>query len=337
MLHNPAILFTGPGSVILEEREMPVPGEGEVVLRTRRSLISTGTELTVLSGDFSPESRWNRYAAYPFSPGYSAVGEVVEVGSRVDDAWLGRHVAAWAPHARFSAVPLHDVRTVPPFDLSDEELTFFALAETVLNGIRRSDVRLGESAAVFGLGILGQLAVRFLQIAGARPLLAVDPAEPRRALVPHRPGLQTLDPAVADPIAAARELTHGRMVDVAFEVTGLGPLIASELKVVCAGGRFVILSTPRGSPTSLDFCDVNELSTSIIGAHVDSHPPPGSTFEQWTHTRHAELFFELVHVGALVVSDLITDRPRYSDAPAIYARLLEDRSRSLATIFSWDD
>ena len=337
MFHNPGILFTAPGSVVIEERDMPVAGEGAVVLRTRRSLISTGTELTVLAGDFSPESRWTRYAAYPFSPGYSAVGEVVEIGSRVDDAWLGRDVAAWAPHARFSSVPLRDVRIVPPFDLPDEELTFFALAETVLNGIRRSDVRLGESAAVFGLGILGQLAVRLLQIAGARPLLAVDPAEPRRALVPRRPELQTLDPRVGDPIEAVRELTHGRMADVGFEVTGLGSLIASELKAVRAGGRFVILSTPRGVPTSLDFCEVNELSTSIIGAHVDSHPPAGSTFEQWTHVRHAELFFELVHAGALVVSDLITDRAHYSDAPATYARLLEDRSQSLATIFSWDD
>jgi len=337
VFHNAAIVFPAPGSVILEEREMPIAGEGEVVIRTRRSLVSTGTELTVLSGDFSPESRWNRYAAYPFSPGYSAVGEVVEIGSRVDDAWLGRHVAAWAPHARFSSVPLSDVRVIPQFEVPDEELTFFALAETVLNGIRRSDVRLGESAAVFGLGILGQLAVRFLHLAGARPLLAVDPAESRRALVPRWPEFRALDPTEGDPIAAARELTRGRMVDVAFEVTGLGPLIASELKVVRAGGRLVILSTPRGSPTSLDFCDVNELSVSIIGAHVDSHPPPGSTFEQWAHSRHAELFFELVYTGALVVSDLITDRPRFSDAPAVYARLLEDRSRSLATIFSWDD
>jgi threonine dehydrogenase-like Zn-dependent dehydrogenase len=182
---------------------------------------------------------------------------------------------------------------------------------------------------------LASQAIMSIQLASQATTQQPDGIRPRDSARPtSRTSSSPWNPPHPEPIAAARELTHGRMVDVAFEVTGLGPLIASEFQVVRAGGRFVILSTPRSSPTSFDFCDVNELSASII---VNSHPPPGSTFEQWTHSRHAELFVELVDAGALVVSDLTTDRPRYSEAPDTYVRLLEDRSRSPAMVFSWDD
>ena len=57
-LSNPSVVFTEPGVVAFRDAPVPRPGPGEVLLRTRRTLISTGTELTILSGKFPPDSAW---------------------------------------------------------------------------------------------------------------------------------------------------------------------------------------------------------------------------------------------------------------------------------------
>ena len=100
---NPAVVFPKPNEVVFEDRPVPSPGAGQVLLRTRRTLISTGTELTILSGDFPPDSRWSSYAQFPFTAGYSAAGEVVEVGPGVTTLAPGDRVAASTPQARSSS------------------------------------------------------------------------------------------------------------------------------------------------------------------------------------------------------------------------------------------
>ena len=83
-----------------------------------------------------------------------------------------------------------DVLAQVPDSIAGEEAAFFTLAQTVMNGVRRSRVGWGESVAVFGLGILGQLAVRFCRLCGVRPVFGVDPAAKRRALLPEDAGIQ---------------------------------------------------------------------------------------------------------------------------------------------------
>ena len=52
MLENPTVIFKKPLDVVLENTSMPSIGYGEVLIQTSRTLISTGTELTILSGEF---------------------------------------------------------------------------------------------------------------------------------------------------------------------------------------------------------------------------------------------------------------------------------------------
>ena len=104
-MENPTVVFPGPGVVELEERPVPSPGPGEVLLRTRRTLISPGTELTILAGDFPPGSAWDRYGQFPFVAGYSAAAEVTALGEGVESIGVGDIVAARTPHC-----PLGDGR-----------------------------------------------------------------------------------------------------------------------------------------------------------------------------------------------------------------------------------
>ncbi len=335
-MHNPTVVFTAPGQVAVEDRPLPVPTAGQVLIQTRRTLISTGTELTILNGQFPPQSRWADYGRFPFVPGYDHIGEVVEVGPEVDRAWLGRKVGSYAAHAAYvlgrpaALRPVH--REVP-----DEEAAFFTLAEIAMNGVRRGQVTWGETVAVYGLGLLGQLVARLCRLAGAALVIGVDVAPSRLTLFPAHTRMAALDPAQGDLIPKVQELTRGRLADVVFELTGNPEAIPGEFALLRRQGRMVLLSSPRGPTPLFDFHDLcNSPSYTIIGAHNSSHPAHETLQQPWTQQRHAELFFDLVAAGELEIAPLISHRLPFSEAPGIYAALRADRSQAMGVILAWD-
>ena len=333
---NPTVVFTAPREVVIEDRPVPEAGAGELLVRTRTSLISTGTELTILEQAFPPGSRWAAYGKLPMTPGYNNIGEVVALGAGVEQEWLGRRVATYANHARFVCLPATIARPIPP-EVPDEQAAFFTIAEIVMNGVRRGGVTWGEAVVVNGLGLLGQLAVRVCRLAGAGPVFAVDPAAARRALLPDDPGIIPLDPTAQDVAAAVASPTRGRRADVAFEVTGNPDLIPGQVAALRHQGRFVILSSPKG-PSLFDFHDLcNSPSLTIIGAHNMSHPRCEEGDNPWTLLRHGELFFDLLAAGVLDMAPLLSHRAPYTEAPALYEMLMADRSRAMGVLLEWGE
>lgn len=333
---NPTIVFPEPERVKLDEKEIPSPGRGEVLIKTICSLISTGTELTLLSGKYPPGSAWARYGKFPVIPGYSNVGRIIRTGEGVDDSWIGKTVASHTPHSAFVLSSLENLRLIEA-DISPEEVAFFAIAEICLNGIRRAKVVLGESVAVYGLGLLGQLTARFAHLAGARPVIGIDIAETRLNKLPQKPGFIAINPEKTNVREEVLRLTKGKLADVVFEVTGKPELIPSEFEILRPQGRFVVLSSPYGPTPNFDFHDLcNSPSFIIIGAHNMSHPQYPTLDNPWTQKRHFELFTDLLLAGELDIKNLITHRVNYKEAPEIYRLLLEDRSCALGVIIKWD-
>ncbi len=333
---NPTIVFAAPCEVVIEDRDVPSPGPGELLIRTRLTLISTGTELTILEGKYPPGSAWARYGKFPFAAGYNNIGEVVGVGPEVAEEWIGRRIATQGNHAQYLCLPPALARPIRP-EVADEQAVFFTIAEIVMNGMRRGGVTWGEAAVVNGLGLLGQLAVRLCRLAAARPVFAVDPAGPRRACLPEDPGIVPVNPLEQDLAELVATMTRGRKADVVFEVTGNPDLIPGQVSALRRQGRFVILSSPKG-PSLFDFHDLcNSPSFTIIGAHNGSHPKCEEGDNPWTMLRHAELFFDLLAQGALDMTPLISHRAPYTDAPMLYQMLVEDRSQAMGVLLRWGE
>ncbi|WP_247004571.1 zinc-binding dehydrogenase [Halosolutus gelatinilyticus] len=334
MASNETIVFDEPKSVEIRDRQRPDPGPGDVLIETNRTLVSTGTELTVLSGEYPDDSQWANHATYPFDPGYNNVGEIVEVGDDVEAVDVGQRVATYGSHAEYTVADADACRPIPD-GVTDDEAAFFTIAEIVMNGVRRSDLTWGETAAVYGLGLLGQFAVRYCRLAGARPVAALDLASGRLEYLPEDGSVLPVDVGEADPETELREASGDRLADVVFEVTGNPNAITDELDVLRDQGRFVVLSSPRGE-TSFDFHDhCNAPSYRIIGAHNSSHPPVETPASPWTNHRHSELFFDLVQDGELRVDTLVSHRAEYADAASIYGALLEDRSDAMGVLLEW--
>ena len=331
---NDAVVFDAPRTVTVDDRAVPEPGEGEVLIETRRTLVSTGTELTILAGEEPPGSTWDELASYPFEPGYNNVGVVTEAGGGVDPTLVGTRVATYNPHQEFVVADADHCRPIPD-GVTDEEAVFFTIAEIVMNGVRRGRVTWGETVAVYGLGLLGQFAARLCHFAGARPTVGLDIAESRLEYLPDDEGFVGMDPTADDPRGRVESAAGGRLADAVFEVTGNPDVIPSELGVLREQGRFVLLSSPTGA-TTFDFHELcNSPSYEIIGAHNSSHPPHETPGTPWTQKRHAELYFDLVGEGSIDPAPLVSHAEPARNAPDLYDLLLEDRSRAMGVVLEW--
>lgn len=335
MDRNKVVLFPRPGEVVITEEPIPTPGAGQMLVRTQCTLISTGTELTILSGDFPPGSAWSSYGQYPFRPGYDNVGVVVSAGPGVDESWVGKTVCSYGPHAAYFVLSPASVYPLPPAGVPNEQVAFFTLAEIAMVGIRRSHIQIGEAVAVYGLGLLGQMTARLCRLCGARPVVAIDVASGRLGLLPDDPAIVRVDTKTENAAEVVSKVTKGRKVDVVFELTGNPDAIPGEFAALRSQGRFVVLSSPRGA-SQFDFHDLcNSPSFTIIGAHNGSHPEFETPDNPWTKRRDVELFFELLADGDIAVDRLISHRERYTEAPRLYKMLLEDRSGAMGVVLDW--
>ncbi len=329
MTTNEGVLFPAKNEVELEERPIPELEPDQVLIETALTLISTGTELTMLTdSDPSPDRN------LPFSPGYNNVGKIVEVGEAVDEDAIGQRVATYANHQRYAVRSYEGCYRIPD-GVSDDEAVFFTIAEIVMNGIRRSGLQYGEAAAVYGLGLLGQLTVRLSHLAGAHPAVGLDIADDRVAYLPETAGVLGLDPSADDWFERLEDATKGRLADVVFEVTGNPAVIPTEFEALRDQGRLVVLGSPRGS-SEFSFNDgCHSPGYTIIGAHNATHPQTPTIQNPWTRPRHVELFFDLLDAGRIEVADLISHRAAYEEAADVYAMLVEDRTQALGVVLEW--
>lgn len=333
-MNNPKIIFPEAKTVEIQNWKVEKPGSGEIIVKNKKSLISIGTEMTAFSGDYPLGSVWEEAFSFPFSPGYATVGEVVEVGEGVDKSWLGKRICSTASHCRYATIKLEDARIIHRDEIPDEEAVFYIIAQIVMRGIRMSKVGWGDAVVLFGMGLLGHFAACFCRLSGAKPVFAVDTSDYRLDLLSE--SLIKINPLKNDLLKKVKEETRTRMADIVFEVTGNAKLIPDEFEVLHEQGRFVVMSSPKGK-TEFDFHDLcNRPSHTIIGAHNFSHPVVATYENPWTAARHCEQFFDLVADGELDVKRMISHRINYKDAPEMYYKLLEDRTKYMGIVIDWE-
>ena len=328
------LVFPGPRQVGWEEGQTPPPQSGELLVESRRSLISIGTELAFYSGRQWTNPGVGVLPKYPASPGYSNAGVVAAAGDETRPWRVGDRIASAARHADYQIVRHHDGPVRIADRVTDEEAVFCTLGATVLNAYRRGAPQLGECAVVVGQGLLGQLAVQLLRLGGCDPVVAVD-LEPARLALTQRVGDATacLNPAEDDVVAAVHDLSSGRGADIVFEATGRTETYDLAFALTRPYGRVVGLGSPR-YPAPVDMQQVHIKPLQLIGA-IGNHPTGESREVRWTRGAHTALFMDLLAKKQVDVRSLITHRVPVAGAPDIYPKLLEDRTAYLGVILEW--
>jgi len=225
---------------ITEIADVPVPqvSAGALLIKTNKSLVSTGTERMLV--DFGKANLLEKARQQPdkvkmvidkiktdgLQPtlqtvfnkldqplplGYCNVGIVRKVGFGVTDFTVGDRVISNGKHAEFVCVPKNLCATVPD-NVTDEEAAFAVLAAIALQGIRLTTPTLGETVVVTGLGLIGLLTVQLLRANGCR-VLGID-VDPQNLAMAEKFGAETVDLSKGqDPVAIANTFSRGRGVD----------------------------------------------------------------------------------------------------------------------------
>ncbi len=328
------IIFPSPNVVTIDSTEVSQPAAGELLCEARVSLLSTGTETFCLAGEFDEGTFWQEWVEFPFAPGYSMTSTVLAVGSGVTRFAPGDRVASQTPHAQRFTVLADDVVAIPD-DITDDQAAWMSLACTTQLGVRRAELQLGESVAVVGLGLLGQLVVQYLRVAGAGRIVAIDTSAERLELARANGATDIIRSGAAEARERITDLTGGRMLDVVFDVTGHHSVLAPASTLLRPLGRLVLLGdSPTPRLQSLGPRIVAD-SISILGVHASSAPPVATLRDPWTIEAMTELFFLLIRTGRMNVDDLVSHRVTPDAAPEVYASLQRDRSTYLGTLFDW--
>jgi predicted dehydrogenase len=343
--------------------EVPAPGcqPGGVLVRTAVSLISSGTErATTKLGRMSllgkalerpdlVKSLFQRLQTTGVASvvatvrakldravalGYSAAGQVLEVGEGAQEFQVGQRVACagvgYASHAELIWVPRNLCVQIPE-NVDYDSASFVALGAIALQSVRVAEVKVGEHVAVLGLGLVGLVTAQILQAAGCT-VWGVDP-----------------DP---DRVALAREL------GVAFATSN--SKFISEVDLPRAGGADAVIitaSTKSAQPIELAGQMARDRGVIVIvgdvrvdvprehfyqkelqvrysrsygpGRYDQAYEEKGIDYPQgyvrWTEKRNMQAFLDLVAVGKINITRLVTHRFEIAQAPEAYELLTGKR------------
>ncbi len=325
---NHQVMFTRPATLELAAAAVPQPGPTELLLRTRVSLISPGTERAFFLG--LP----NTTQHYPQRAGYSNIAEVVALGSAVEGWEVGDKVATNGYHAAYIVADVAACRCVPRH-LADDQAVFFNLASIALQGIRKARIELGEPVAVLGAGLIGLLALQLARLQGALPAISID-QDAERLQFALRTGADAALPADASLAATLADLCGGEGPAVVIEATGHPDGVPTAFACARMLGRVVLLGSTRGETEAVNFYrDVHKKGLTVYGAHNIVRPRHESSPGFWSETDDQRVALNLLALGRLSVAPYITHRFAWSDAGEAYALLRSWARTPLGMILDW--
>jgi 2-desacetyl-2-hydroxyethyl bacteriochlorophyllide A dehydrogenase len=331
-----AVAFTGPGNVALIEEEDSPPLEGEVRVRTLYSGISTGTEMATYRNTnpymhkyWDPASRLfvlggaHEPLRYPVVAGYEEVGQVVAAGAGVTDLPAGTLVyGTWGHRSEqnVDAGHLRD-RVLPPG--ADPLYGIFShIGATALNGILDSSIRLGETVAVFGLGVVGQLVAQLAALSGAE-VIGVDLIPARLRLAQQLGAAHVIDGREAPAAEEIKRLTGGRGADVCIEASGSARALNEAVRACAYASKVVALGFLQGDAKGLYLGEeFHHNRINIVCSQIGGVAP--ELQHRWNRVRLVQTFMRLAAGGKLQLRPLITHIAPPEQAPELF-RLMDEQ------------
>ena len=330
-----AVVFVARNRVEFERIEVPDPTPQDVVVRTRYSWISNGTESSYLRGDRSNgETPFRRGdpAVFPRVPGYQKTGTVEWVGSAVEglcrDDWVfvaGSRVcygvSQMGGHVSVAVAPRESVWKLAE-GLDPIAASGLVLAQVGYNCGSRPPVREGDLVVVLGDGLVGHWAAQTLAWRGAR--VAMIGRHDFRLERLHLEGAITVNERTADPVKMIRQWCSGVSDGIAVLVDTVGsiPILYD----------FLPLMRPQGHICSAGFYGAEgEIDIQRLRHGEQTlHCPSGYTRERMDQT------LRLLASGALESASLITHRFPAGEAKVAWDLIMNRREEFLGIVLEWD-
>ncbi len=349
----------------LELAEVPVPlcSSNKILVKNAASLSSIGTERSII--ELGQKSLLGKAKARPdlvkkfmdkakkegfiktfrealgrldnpTSLGYSSAGVVVEVGDNVHKFTPGDKVACigagYASHAEYITIPENLCCKIPD-NITFEEASFGMLGIIAMHGIRCARLNFGESIAVIGLGLLGQLTVQILKAYGCK-VIGID-IDLGKVELAKRIGAVSAFSDEDDFRNGVERATNGFGADAVIitAATKSDAPVNTAVDVARYGGRIVLVGVADIHPQR------NEMWHKEVEIIVSKAGGPGILdpfyenkgidypigYVRWTENRNLEEFLRLVAEKKIDVASMISHRFKIEQAEAVYKDMLDNR------------
>ena len=351
--------------------EIPIPKcqNGQLLIQTSKTLVSSGTERMLVEfgkagllgkARQQPEKLKDVFdkiktdglyptleavlnkLGQPLPLGYCNVGHVVELGGSVRSFDVGDRVISNGRHAEVISAPVNLCAKVPS-SVSDEEAAFAVLASIALQGVRLIKPTLGETVVVTGLGLVGLLTVQILRANGCRVLgldYMAEKLELARAF-----GAEVVDLSVnQDPISIAHTFSRNRGVDAVIitAATQSSRPMHQAANMCRQRGRIVLVGVTGLDLSREDFFKKElqfQVSASYGPGRYDTnyeekgHDYPVG-FVRWTEQRNFEAVLDMMAAGTLNVKPLISHKFPILDAIQAY-HLISGTEQSMGILLEY--
>lgn len=361
------------GGVVVDEVPAPALGPRSLLVRVHYSCVSVGTELTGVQlsglplyrralkqphharkalelakdqGFVRTYKRISGRLAAGTPTGYSAAGEVIALGDDVTGFAVGDRVACagggYANHAEVIAVPVNLVVRVPD-GLPLDDASTVTLGAIAMQGVRRAEPTLGETIAVIGLGVLGQLTVQLLRAQGARVIGSdLDPVRAEQARTSGAHWVVRDGESLAD---VARKATDGFGADgvIITAATSSSAVVSDAFQSCRRRGRVVVVGDVGLDLKRYDLYEKEldlRMSTSYGPGRYDSvyeeegHDYPYG-YVRWTEGRNMEEYLRLLSEGRVALAHLPSERYAIGDATAAYEALKREGPKPTIVVLEY--
>ncbi|MFT4848131.1 MAG: NADPH:quinone reductase-like Zn-dependent oxidoreductase [Sediminicola sp.] len=302
----------------IEPQLLPELKKGQILVRAIYSMISQGTERTVITQPLSEDAAQKMSVPYlqgslvdSFTYGYSIVGEVIS-GSKT---LIGKYVHLMHPHQDFLIAAEEDIFIIPDH-ITLKEATLASNIETAINAVWDAEISIGDRVLIYGYGTIGALIAN---------------------IVRNIPGVKC-EVNEIDVVRRQLHLQHGISMksntdyDVAFNTTANNKALQEAITITRQEGKIIELSWYGNKDTILNLgADFHYGRKQIISSQVSQIPHRKKS--NWDYRSRKELCFRLL--AELDLNHLITKEVPFKDTPSFYHSLRQGEKNHLGIVIKY--
>ena len=305
-----AVVCHGPEDYRLEEREVPTPGPGEVVVKVHSAgICASDIACYVGTPGYWPADNIAGYVQPPVIPGHEFVGNVVALGEGAGEKyglsigdttvseqvvpcrncrfcergqyWMcangdtyGFRSATQGAMATYMKFPGNAINHRIPDTVPTEHAVYIEPLACAIHAVQRGNIQFNDVVVIAGAGPIGMGMIAAAKLRGLGVLVVTDVNEERLEMARNAGADLVLNPAKVDIVDEIKKISDGYGCDVFIEASGHPSAIEQGLEMIRNLGTLVVFGVFK-SPVTVDWSIIGDRKElNIHGSHLGPHCYP---------------------------------------------------------------
>jgi len=322
------IIFPARGTVELQRYALPPLEDGQVLVRSLYSLMSIGTETTILHQRYDSDTHFARMFSFPqLQTGVQTLG-FVEATAGDSEFARGQKLYLRMGHGSHHVMDSRDCSAVPE-NIDEKQACWAGLAKTAYRAAWAAGFSEAVNVFIIGAGPVGQMLVRWASALGCAEIACADISATRLRHAEQGGASVCLCGDIEELLPTIRQLNEGKGPTLVIDSTGNAAVFKSALAAAAPFGKIILLGDTGFPGRQCLTSDVMTKGLTVQATH-DSHDRDG-----WTERKIDALFFDKLQAGSFPLGDLISHEFSPAQCTAAYDLAERERQQVMGILFDW--